>query len=110
MLPVPPPLQIPSSRARVDKRASEQVFKVRRPSLPRAEGVFQSRIIRSGSGCLGSARNVIFSLPLAGLRGTSCGKQSPFLVHCRTSVMGQFFYQKCRFLMSPIPCHLSQQH
>lgn len=51
----PHPLQLPCGRARVDKGAWEQVFRVWRPPLPGGEGAFRSRRIRSGSGCLGSA-------------------------------------------------------
>lgn len=110
MLPVPYPLQHLSCKAGVDKFALKLVFKVRRPSLPGVEGTFQSRIIRSGSGCLRSACNIIFSLALAVLRGTSCGKQSPSPANCTNSISERFFPTQCHFLMSPLHRHLSRQH
>lgn len=97
MLPIPHPLQLPYCKARVDKFALKLVFKVRRPSLPWVEGTFQSRIIRSGSGCLRSACNVVFSLASAGLRGTSCGKQSVSPANCVNWISEGFFATQMPF-------------
>lgn len=57
---------------------SQRVLRIWRHSLPGGEGEFQSRMGRTGSGCLGSTWNTIFSLALVGLRGISGEKQSPF--------------------------------
>lgn len=59
--------------------------------MPCVEAIFQSRILRSGSGFLGSTCDIVFSLALAGLRGTSCRKQNPFRADCRSSITESIF-------------------
>lgn len=71
---------------------------VRRSFLPWVGGIVQSRMVTSGSGCLGSACNILFS-GFGRTEGKLLQKAKP--LSCRNSITEGFFHQNAIFCCLP---------